>query len=312
MPVSCIACGGRRLTDLGPLPNFTAGLQGQPPGEGGAATSLYACADCTLRFRVPVPTDEELMNYYAGLSGDDWWRYEGEREVWHHIRELLRDAPGRSVLDVGCFRGDLLKFLGDGWELFGVEPSEDARREARTRGVEVIAHSLDGLRGETRRFAAVTLIDVIEHLPRPLEALRTLTRLLPPGGRLVIFTGSTDAWTWRLARLHYWYCAMPEHIAFFRPSWFRWAAPRLGCEIDSVRRLAYSPAGLRTRLDESVKNIAYATYHRLEGWPVLARVLPSLPVVGRVGSWESCWWTSARDHILVTLRKAGEHGGEES
>ena len=303
MDVSCIACGGLRLKDLGRLPNFTAGLQGQPPGEGGAVSSLYACADCTLRFRVPVPTDEELMSYYGSISEDGCWHYEGEREVWRHIREALRDAPGRTVLDVGCFRGDLLKFLGDEWETFGVEPSADARREARARGVEVIAESLDELKGERRRFAAITLIDVIEHLPRPLEALRTLSRLLMPGGRLVIFTGSTDAWSWRFAGPRYWYCAMPEHIAFFRPSWFSWAAPRLGCELASVRRLAFSPSSLRTQLDEALKNVAYATYHRLEGWPMMSRVLPSLPVVGRVGTWESCWWTSARDHVLVTLTK---------
>lgn len=303
LEVSCIACGGRRLTDLGPLPNFTAGLQGEPAGEGGALSSLYACADCTLRFRVPVPTDEELMHYYGSLSEGECWQYEGEREVWRHVRAALAGAPGRTVLDVGCFRGDLLHFLGGEWERYGVEPSEEARRVARARGIEVIAESLDELRGDGRRFAAITLIDVIEHLPRPLEALDTLARLLEPGGRLVVFTGSTDAWSWRLAGTHYWYCAMPEHIAFFRPSWFRWAAPRLGCGLSALRRLAYSPANFPVRLDQSLKSVAYVGYHRLKEWPLLGRALPSLPVLGRVGAWESCWWTSARDHVLVTLTK---------
>ena len=140
MALACIACGGRSLTRLGPLPNFTVDLHGNQPGaDGEVVSSMYACADCTLRFRVPVPTDEELMNFYSSLSVEDWWQYEGEREVWHHIRAALGGAPGRKVLDVGCFRGDLLKFLGDDWEPYGVEPSEEARREAESRGVEVIA-----------------------------------------------------------------------------------------------------------------------------------------------------------------------------
>lgn len=306
MDVACIACGGRRLTDLGRIPDFTTGLNEKAAGEGGAASSsMYACADCTLWFRVPAPTDEELMSYYGSLSTDDRWEYEGGREVWHFIRAALGAAPGRRVLDVGCFRGDLLKFLGGEWQAYGVEPSKEARREAEARGVEVIAGSLDELAAETRRFDAVTLIDVIEHLPRPLEAVRTLARLLVPGGRLVVFTGSTDSWSWRLSGLHYWYCAMPDHIAFFRPAWFRWAAPRVGCEVSSVRRLAFSPAGARKRLDDALKSVAYATYHRLAGRPRLARALTSLPLLGRVGSWESCWWTSARDHVLVTLTKGG-------
>lgn len=267
-------------------------------------SSLYACSNCTLRFRAPMPTAEELIDYYGGLSGEDWWQFDSEREVWHHIKDILRDAPERTVLDVGCFRGDLLKFLGDEWEPFAVEPSDDARRVAESRGIKIIGHDVDALKDESQRFGAITMIDVIEHLPKPLDALRILSRLLAPGGKLVIFTGSTDAWSWRFAKLHYWYCAMPEHVAFFRPSWFHWAAPKLDCRVESVRRLAYNPSALRTRLDESLKNIAYASYHRLDGWPVFSNLVPKLPIARRVAAWESSWWTSARDHILVTMTKS--------
>lgn len=301
MEISCIACGSMKVASLGPLPNFTSGPQGETQLAAASGSSLYACSNCTLRFRAPMPTEAELIGYYGGLSGEDWWQYESEREVWHHIKSNLRDAPERTVLDVGCFRGDLLKFLGDEWKPFGVEPSDDARRVAESRGIKIIGRDIDALKNESQRFGAITLIDVIEHLPKPLDALRTLSRLLLPGGKLVIFTGSTDAWSWRFAKLHYWYCAMPEHVAFFRPSWFQWAAPKLDCKVESVRRLAYNPSGLRTRLDESLKNIAYASYHRIEGWPVVSGLVPKLPIVRRVASWEGSWWTSARDHILVTM-----------
>lgn len=306
MIISCIACESRHLTCLGPLPVFTTDFLGQPLNAGVTPGSLYQCHNCTLSFRAPAPTEEELRRYYSGLPGQDWWQYEAEREVWRYIKQSLETVPEKSVLDVGCFRGDLLNYLGSGWQRYGVEPSVDARKMAEARGVQIIGESIETLQDEQQRFGAITLIDVIEHLPRPLEALQKLLKLLEPGGRLVIFTGTTDAPSWRFAKTHYWYSAMPEHVAFFRPTWFRWAASPLHCRVTSVRRLPYQPAPLRTRLDEGLKNVAYISYQRLAAWPAFSAVLSRLPVIQRIGVWKGCWWTSARDHILVVLTKNDE------
>ena len=54
------------------------------------------------------------------------------------------------------------------------------------------------------------MIDVLEHLPMPLDSLSVLVRLLVPGGKLIVFTGDTNALSWRIANLHYWYSALPE------------------------------------------------------------------------------------------------------
>jgi SAM-dependent methyltransferase len=253
-----------------------------------------------------MPTEQELKSYYGALTSEDWWQYEEEREVWRHVRAEIERAPVRTVLDVGCFRGDLLAYLGDAWDRFGVEPSLDARRVAESRGVRIIGETVESLADSTMRFGAITLIDVIEHLPRPLDSLRKLTRLLLPGGRLVIFTGATDALSWRFAGEHYWYSAMPEHVVFFRPSWFRWAAPQLGCSVESVRRLPFHPAPLRERADEALKNIAYVGFKRLAQFPLVGAALRRMPVVGRIDGWTGSWWTSARDHALVTLVRQGD------
>ena len=305
MSANCPACRGVRVERIGPLPVFTPDNLGQPLDAQAASTSLYRCRDCSLRFRHPLPTEEELKSYYGGLAGEECWQYEEEREVWRHVRAEIEGAPTRKVLDVGCFRGDLLAYLGDGWERFGVEPSRDARRVAESRGVRVIADTIESLAEEGMRFGAITLIDVIEHLPRPLDSLRKLAALLETGGRLVIFTGTTDAPSWRFAGTHYWYSAMPEHVVFFRPSWFRWAAPRLDCEVESIRRLPFRPAHARERLDEALKNIAYVSYKKLEHIPLVGSALRRLPVVSRISTWHGSWWTTARDHTLVTLVRRG-------
>lgn len=243
------------------------------------------------------------MKYYSYLSGEYLWRYGEDRAVWRYILRYLENLPDTSVLDVGCFRGDLLKYLGERWQRFGVEPSTEASLEARRRGVTIIGDSIETLDSQGRQFGAITLIDVIEHLPEPLEALRKLTSLLKQGGRLVVFTGNTDAWSWRLSGLRYWYSSLPEHIGFFSPRWFQWAASRVGCTVISVKELPHKQVSMLNRLDEAIKNIAYITYHKLEALPLASNILPRLPVIQRVGCWDGSWWTSATDHILVVMIK---------
>src|SRR5688572_16079152 len=232
MAVACIACDSQRVAFVGPLPVF--GQENASAGSQLTAGSMYRCRDCSLHFRAPAATESELATYYSALSSDEWWQHDQEREVWREIKTVLDRAPGRTVLDVGCFRGDLLNYLGPGWQRYGVELSTDARTVAESRGIRIIGRRVEELEFTEHQFAAVSLVDVIEHLPRPLESLKTLTDMLLPGGLLVIFTGNTRAWSWRFAGTHYWYSAMPEHVAFFDPSWFRWAAPKLNCQVSSV------------------------------------------------------------------------------
>jgi 2-polyprenyl-3-methyl-5-hydroxy-6-metoxy-1,4-benzoquinol methylase len=303
MNTPCIACGSPDTVRIGALPVYTPDFLGQPIDNSFDASSLYRCFVCTLRFRFPQPTAEQLLAYYAGLSETEWWQHGTARDVWRHIKKEVQDLPQMSVLDVGCFRGDLLTHLGEGFKRFGVEPSASAREEARSRGITLLGDSIDSLRDERRRFGAITMIDVIEHLPRPVDSLCLLTRLLLPGGKLIIFTGDTEALSWRIANLHYWYSALPEHVAFFRLSWFRWVEHKLNCTISSCKRLAYQPASFKVRLDESLKNLAFVTYHRVGKMPAANNLLSRVPLLRRIGQWQSCWWTSARDHLLVTLTK---------
>jgi 2-polyprenyl-3-methyl-5-hydroxy-6-metoxy-1,4-benzoquinol methylase len=282
---------------------FTPDFLGSKVARQVPASFLYECLDCSLRFRYPAPTEEELTDYYAELPSEDLWQHGPDREVWREIRKALERSPDRSVLDVGCFRGDLLAYLGKEWQRFGVELSDEARLVAESRGITILANSIESLSADGQQFGAITLIDVIEHLLCPMEALRKLLRRLQPGGQLVIFTGNTDAWSWRFAGLNYWYSGLPEHVAFFSPRWFQWAAPKLNCRLSTVRRLRYQPASVSTRLDETLKNIAYVAYHRLESLPGLVNVVSHIPVLNRIERWESCWWTSARDHVLVVLTK---------
>jgi SAM-dependent methyltransferase len=199
----------------------------------------------------------------------------------------------------------MLDYLGSEFERFGVEPSKEASREAEKRGIKIIADSIESLQIVEPRFGAITLIDVAEHLPAPLDSFRALSQLLLPGGKLFVFTGNTDALSWRLAGIDYYYSAMPEHVVFMGPAWFRWVAPRINCEIALIRPMRYRSSSWREWLDEGLKNILYTAYQRLRRTRVVPSFVLDLPLVRRVGQWQGCWWTSAKDHALVVLTRRG-------
>lgn len=156
--VACIGCDSHHVERLGPLPVFTPDLLGTPRAGQATFGFLYACRRCTLRFRWPQPTPEQLERYYLSQGVADRWTYSGERPVWRALRRAVARVPERAILDVGCFRGDLLEYLGPAWRRYGVEPSADASRVARERGIEIVGASVEELASDGLRFGAVSLV----------------------------------------------------------------------------------------------------------------------------------------------------------
>lgn len=86
-------------------------------------------------------------------------------------------------MDVGCGTGDFLSACqSDGWNVTGVEPSEQARKLASEKGVETVTQ-LDQARGS---FQLITLWHVLEHVPHLNNTLNKLYSLLEPNGTLLL------------------------------------------------------------------------------------------------------------------------------
>jgi 2-polyprenyl-3-methyl-5-hydroxy-6-metoxy-1,4-benzoquinol methylase len=61
------------------------------------------------------------------------------------------------------------------------------------------------------------MIEVIEHLPDPSAAIALISRLLKPGGLLLLTTGNLDSPVARRQGIHYRYCAPEIHVSLFNP-----------------------------------------------------------------------------------------------
>jgi SAM-dependent methyltransferase len=102
-----------------------------------------------------------------------------------------------------------------GWETVGIEPSEFASSYARDRlGLDVRTEDLFTADLPEGHFTAVVLGDVIEHLPRPDEALERIAKLLAPGGVLYMAVPNAGS---RLAKAMgaRWWSVIPTHVQYF-------------------------------------------------------------------------------------------------
>jgi SAM-dependent methyltransferase len=141
---------------------------------------------------VQQPSAGETARWYR----EDYWPQYREEQlgpardtILEHVLEILdAQCPSRGALvDMGCGGGALLVRAGQaGWKGIGVDLSPDAVEAARARGVE--AHVQDCLRCPLpdESAEAVTMVNVLDHLPDPFAALDEARRLLRPGGLLYL------------------------------------------------------------------------------------------------------------------------------
>src|SRR3989442_7539936 len=103
-------------------------------------------------------------------------------------REVGEGASGSRLLDVGAHTGRFLHLAREaGWDAEGIElnPRTAAYAAART-GLPVHQMNAQALTDRGRRYDAVVLTDVLEHIPEPVDLLTALASVSKPGGVIVV------------------------------------------------------------------------------------------------------------------------------
>jgi SAM-dependent methyltransferase len=162
--------------------------------------------------------------------------------IYEDIRDCLESNRGsvpRRLLDIGCGTGELLAFLAShGWQGVGLEPAAEIAEFAQARGLEVHASTLEEhLEAERRRpsalqYSAMTLLNVLEHLPDPVGLLNRIRETLPAGGLLAI-RAPNDYNELQLSAQKAlgkdpWWVAIPDHVNYFDFASLRQLLRRLG------------------------------------------------------------------------------------
>jgi len=101
----------------------------------------------------------------------------------NQILDLLNHVEPGPMLDVGCATGYTLQAArGLGLDATGVDVSEHAVARCRERGFKAELGAMDRIPFPDATFQVVVMKHVLEHTPRPREALAEIRRVLRPGG----------------------------------------------------------------------------------------------------------------------------------
>jgi SAM-dependent methyltransferase len=164
---------------------------------------MVRCRRCSLVRADPVLDPELSAELYRASTFDYGEELDGLRATYGAALDRLAAVipSRRGLVDIGCGNGFVLEIaLGRGWsDVRGVEPSADAIAQAdpivRERIVPDVMRR--GLL-PAASFDAVTLFQVLDHMPDPMALLHECRTILRPGGAILALNHDVTAWSARL------------------------------------------------------------------------------------------------------------------
>ena len=195
----CWVCGGTALRRFHQAPFDLEAYTTQDPelaAYTGETVWLVRCTDCGFGQPERLPA---LPHYFDRIYDQHWseaWieaEFQGGNKDFifeQLLVELDRRVPGpdRRLLDVGAHAGRFMHLAQQaGWIVEGLElnPRTAAVAASRT-GAPVHRVNAHVLADRGTRFQAITLTDVLEHIPDPVPLLASLRRLTAAGGWIAV------------------------------------------------------------------------------------------------------------------------------
>jgi SAM-dependent methyltransferase len=131
--------------------------------------------------------DQRLMRLMLDVDEHHWW-YRGRREIIDRELARLPLHAEATALDAGCGSGrTLLELARYCRRVAGLELNPEAAGVARGRGeFDVQIGRVETLPWGEGTFDLITCLDVIEHTPDDVLALRELRRVSRPGAWLLV------------------------------------------------------------------------------------------------------------------------------
>ncbi len=261
-----------------------------------------ACLQCGVMRTNPMPTAAEVNAYYASLYRLDYG-LTSSKPSRRHLNRSHRQAkrrmrllaptlvPGARVLDFGCGAGVFLSHAKSaGCDVLGLEPGEAFARYARERFGVAVVNSVWEDADVQQSFDVITAVEVIEHLRRPVAAMRWLAEHLSADGVIYITVPNMEPQPKETFRLFHF-----AHLYHFTPETLVWAGAAAGLEPDP----RFAADGTRIVFRKAEGGPRVPTFDRDHGAGLSAHY-PKASIAGHLV--RGRWMQSMRRRITKTVR----------
>lgn len=185
---------------------------------------ICKCGNCGLEYTWPIPSEETIQEFYREYSdiraNNNIVMLNAER----NFSEIRKYFPGNdfSIFDFGCGNGEFVEVAGRnciGFDIFNKS------------GNERVITDISDVSG--RRFDAITLWGVLEHLTDPVQSIRAVADILKVDGLIAITTVNAEG------SIPFYY-KPPEHLTYWTKSSIEEIFKVIGLDFEIIKYEPYN------------------------------------------------------------------------
>lgn len=242
--MTCPICNSHNISVLYKLYDDRYGYPGM--------FNLLVCNSCDHKFIAHRFNDSQIADLYTNYyprkfiklkdykphefkEGFKVWLDGIKSSAYTYVTENVR------VLDIGCgFCESLGYHKKRGCEVYGTELDENIMEIAEKLGFNVKIGAFNPNDYEPNFFDYVTMDQVLEHLPNPIEFLKGVYSILRVGGILIISTPNANGWGAKLFGRKWINWHTPYHLNLFSKKSIEITARKSGFSVEKIRTITSS------------------------------------------------------------------------
>ena len=202
--------------------------------------NIYSCRKCSFQFEVEILSSDELDKYYEidaeqmdDLTYIDKGNVENLNYYYKRLSKLINEKLSvGKILDVGCNGGYFLDCM-EGWERHGVELVNSQATKAKEKyGDNIFNGAFEDYKFSDQYFDVITLQDVLDHMPDPIECLERCKHLLRPDGLIVVKVHNISCLFSKLSGSKFYAICPPVHLGYYNKKSLSVALHKVGLKFD--------------------------------------------------------------------------------